>query len=1302
MRTRGVNYVRYLVLSFVLIIGLVLVAMPQHVWAGNTDTPLEEYLSVGQCTDATPYQVAVAGVGMAGKSEGTIHLELPNTATVYKAYLYWTGKDPFDGGDGTIQFEGSTFNAGDAHTEQIGGPAFWSTNNFAFAYRADVTDLVSPTKTDYTFTDPFAGDPNQFDIPYGAALVVVYQDSAVANPTLVETWEGMDIAQGSSSPPESEGISPIRFDFLPAAEARTLSLTTIVGGTGTNTDGTKVYYLVGNGTPPSGDIYNNPDAIVKTIPAAEDGAYMTTYDDTITVPAGAEWVIVQVQSPDDNGDYVHWLAETFEMRAACPKVAVSKTRTSAALVHNGDNVVFRIDVTNTGNTRLETVPLRDTYDATYLQFASASVTPDSQSSGTLVWNDITTALGDIDPGQTKTITVTFTAIAGTQSLPGDVTTNTATVSGATDQNNKTAPDASDNDTVEISNPAYVLTKTRISPADPDDVIVVGEQVTYRITVQNTGDTTLTTIPLTDTFDDSKFDFVSASISGYSYTQGSGTISWSDITGSNSLNPGDSINVDVVLQATASTGGSPSTNTATTSNVVDENNETLGDQTDTAYVKVTAPCVSIEKTLTSDSTAPLNSDVVYSITVSNCGDTVLTTVPVTDTFPTAYLDFASATITPDSVNEGAGTLAWNDVTGSNNLDVGDSISFQVHFTAVASSNPDTLTNTACVNNATDVNGDHPNNVCDDDQTLITTNPRIEVTKERLSNSPVLVGDTVQFRITVENTGDTAITVLPLADTYDAAKLQFVSATPSPDTTNNGSLSWDDLTGSGSLAPGDSISVTLSFTALASTTPGTTVNTATVSGAQDANGDQVPEDSDTADVAILTPASLGDLVWLDANGNGIQDAGEPGLDGVTVQLYDNNDVLQATTTTTGGGHYLFEHLFPGDYYVKFTPPSGYQITAKDQGSNDAVDSDADPSTGKTVVTTLSEGENDLTWDAGLYRPAAIGNFVWEDVNGNGIQDAGEPGIADVTVHLYGAGPDGTFGTADDTSATTTTGTGGVYEFTNLPPGTYYLEFEPPSGYAITLKDQGNDDTVDSDADRTTGVTAHTSLVSGETDHTWDAGLYRPATIGDRVWKDTNGNGVQDAGEDGFENVTVNLYNSSNTLIATTQTGTNGIYHFTDLLPGSYTVRVETPSGYTPTTPTEVSRTLSSGDNVEDADFGFISPTAVQLLSFNAQVEAEGVRLTWRTLSEDGIEVFRVQRMSGRSGAWEDIASVPAQGHGALYSVVDTHVQPGFSYAYRLVADPGQEILGPWSVSVPSTWDPGAGVQGGFRTFIPFVSH
>ncbi|MDP2039174.1 MAG: SdrD B-like domain-containing protein, partial [Ignavibacteria bacterium] len=125
-----------------------------------------------------------------------------------------------------------------------------------------------------------------------------------------------------------------------------------------------------------------------------------------------------------------------------------------------------------------------------------------------------------------------------------------------------------------------------------------------------------------------------------------------------------------------------------------------------------------------------------------------------------------------------------------------------------------------------------------------------------------------------------------------------------------------------------------------------------------------------------ASLGDKVWLDVDKDGIQDSGENGIASVTVKLYTCANVLVATTTTNANGIYSFTNLTPGDYYVVFTAPSGMTVSPKDQGSNNATDSDADVTTGKTVCTTLIAGENDLTWDAGFYTECKnkIGDTVW----------------------------------------------------------------------------------------------------------------------------------------------------------------------------------------------------------------------------------------------------------------------------------------------------------------------------------------
>jgi len=329
--------------------------------------------------------------------------------------------------------------------------------------------------------------------------------------------------------------------------------------------------------------------------------------------------------------------------------------------------------------------------------------------------------------------------------------------------------------------------------------------------------------------------------------------------------------------------------------------------------------------------------------------------------------------------------------------------------------------------------------------------------------------------------------------------------------------------------------------ASAATGQTAATSLVSGETDL----------TWDAGLYQYASLGNFVWHDLNGNGIQETGEPGIDGVTVTLYTAAGAQVATTTTAGGGSYSFTNLVPGAYYVVFTPPVGYSITLQDQGTDDAVDSDADRTSGRTATTMLTSGENDITWDAGLYQPAALGNFVWHDTNGNGIQEVGEPGIDGVTVNLYTA--TGTF------AGTQVTASGGLYTFTDLIPGGYYVEFIQPTGYTFTLRDQGTDNALDSDPDRATGRTANLSLVSNQNDTTWDAGLYQPASLGNFVWRDINNNGIQDTGETGVGGVSVSLFTSGGALVAATTTASDGSYLFSGLIPGDYYVIFTLPDGY-----------------------------------------------------------------------------------------------------------------------------------------------
>jgi uncharacterized repeat protein (TIGR01451 family) len=329
--------------------------------------------------------------------------------------------------------------------------------------------------------------------------------------------------------------------------------------------------------------------------------------------------------------------------------------------------------------------------------------------------------------------------------------------------------------------------------------------------------------------------------------------------------------------------------------------------------------------------------------------------------------------------------------------------------------------------------------------------------------------------------------------------------------------------------------------------------------------VGEDDLTIDAGAVPLGSIGDFVWEDQNGNGLQDPGEPGVLGTLVTLTDCDGNLVATFTTGGTGAYLFTDLEPGCYKVTFDLPAGLAFTTPDAG-DDTLDSDADPVTGMSPEIFLAPGEDNLTIDAGAVALlGSIGDFVWEDQNANGIQDPGEPGVSGAFVDLTDC-----LGNILDTQVT---GADGAYLFTGLEAGCYKVTFDLPTGYVFTTANIG-DDALDSDADPVTGMSPEIDLAAGEDDLTIDAGAVPLGSIGDFVWEDQNGNGLQDPGEPGVLGTLVTLTDCDGNLVATFTTGGTGAYLFTDLEPGCYKVTFDLPAGLAFTTP-------DAGDDTLDSD-------------------------------------------------------------------------------------------------------------------------
>ncbi len=775
--------------------------------------------------------------------------------------------------------------------------------------------------------------------------------------------------------------------------------------------------------------------------------------------------------------------------AAAPQsinYTLTKTLITATPLIPGSTAVFNITIENTGSTTIVELPLEDTFDSTRFEFLGAyPVGPDTIVGNTLQWNDLTGALGPLYPGNSFTLSVSFRVkpVAG-------VGCNTATVEGAqttggfslptlsstacgtievtptptatfTPTNTPTStPSPSPTATLPPTNtptpfptstptlaPSATPTNTPIPTAIPTNTPTASPTPTEpQVTPQGPTDTpTLTYTPTPTPTLTSTLCFTSLGGQIYLDLNLDGTYQYGDEppVGNVMVQISGPVNRTVMANSGGwwQTGGLPLGNYTVT--VIPPTGYVVTSP-NPLNTSIISPChrnlylhFGLSRTVTPTPTPTLTpTPTPQGANGVICGDVFLDLNEdgvfngVDQPLPNVLVrlkDAGDNLITTRNTDAAGRYCFYNLAAGTYRVEVNEAdVDIPPTAVLITPPNPRTVALPTGGTAEEDFGFRIPTGL---------SQPDLDVTKTVLSpsNGEARIGDTVIFRIEVRNTGSRTLTKVPLVDVYDAECFQYLPKTASPPEQHSepGRIEWLDLVLSFGryLEPGESFVVQVPLRLTGG--DGECVNQAIVDGAE-SYGQPVPGDEDTAGIVVITATGvIGNRVWLDCDGNRVQDGGEVGLADVRVLLYkddgDNafepgtDDALVGQTLTDDNGEYLFSGLEGATYWVfvdESTVPGLVLTTASNP-----------------VQVVLPDGITYLGADFGYAQPVTISGKAWLDSDGDGVIDDGE------TLGIGGVPVTATNGFGD--TWTELTDYEGVYTFADLPPGTYTVELAPVDG-------------------------------------------------------------------------------------------------------------------------------------------------------------------------------------------------------------------------------------------------------------------
>jgi len=953
----------------------------------------------------------------------------------------------------------------------------------------------------------------------------------------------------------------------------------------------------------------------------------------------------------------------------------------------GQDLLFTIDVKNESNRPANSFSVVDRLPCgfTFNSGANAENALWSQlPNGDLTYTDDVA----LWPGQTRSIELTLTLVECTQA---NAYSNVAEITASTDgddmpgNDQDSTPDNSDpdeDDQDEVTVPIFDLSLEKFFTTPPTD-LSVGAVLDYTIRVTNEGSVDATNVVVED---DLPCGLVFNGSPGW--TNVGGELSY-DMVGM--LAAGTSR--DISLQLTIGTcapgettdynnsaeiveADDPDGNPGDDADSIPDNNDPDEDDQDSQPLDIFD--LSLSKSLVT--TGPYEYDQIleYNITVTNQGTINATSYTVVE-YVQCGLRFDLADNTGWNINgDGNRELAVNNI-----LLAGANETFTVRLRLEECDTPSAAnawSNIAEINSATDADGpaddqdSTPGNEDpdEDDQDQVPFDVYdLSLQKNVVSTAlEYEIGEIISYEITVTNEGNVAALSYEITD-RPPCNLSLAPNNTEWTTNNDGTLS---RLVSAPLAVGASATFPIQLRAVECDEG--EVNAVNVSeitnvrGPNDGsfpdfdstpdNSDEDEDDQDDAEVIVVGNALIGDFVFDDLDGDGIQDFNESGIPGVQINVFNDDQNLVTTVITDQNGMYEVE-LPTGNYYLDFIledesyDPTIPLATSPNNDSNIT----GDFGTNTTSLFSVVNGQDDFSLDAGFFRCERIQGTAWYDEQDDDVRQDFENGVNGLVVNLFRQ-VNGSF----ELWASTTTGhkpstpsDDGFWDFC-VSPGTYYVEvIMPPIGLVRVRPNVGFDENRDSDINSNNRTNTFT-LVSGQPKTDLGAGYAPMATLSASVWLDENQNGLQENFESRMEGIEVEVYNEASELIKTTTTDEDGEYMLDYMRKESYYLKFSAPAEYSFTynvsddeginsdvdhsngANTTKTFALLPGMEVTDLDAGLaLGVLPVSWLSVGVVENGKSNLLQWTTSQEVNNNHFEIERSDDGGFTYRTLSKVKA---------------------------------------------------------------